>query len=389
MSGSAQDWDSLAVSLRHDFHAHPELGFQEVRTAGIVAERLEAAGLVVSSGIATTGVVGVLHGDLPGKTIAWRADMDALPLQEEVDLPFRSKTDGVMHACGHDGHTAVALALAEALAANRRQLHGNIVFIFQPAEEIFQGARAMLKTGLLENFEIDEVYGLHFTSNMPCGRIGVRPGPMWASADGFEIQIQGAGGHGAFPHLTVNPIMAASQIAIGLPALVALESSAQETLVLSIGEFHAGTAYNIIPETAQMSGSLRTLDDAARDQIMLRILEYSQMVAKAHGAEARLTWSPHTCPCLINHAHAAELVHQCAVESEGESMVDHVKPSLASDDMSLFLRERPGCYFKIGAALEGPERPHHSPQFAIDDRALAVALRVGDQVVRRAAQRVN
>jgi amidohydrolase len=210
---------------------------------------------------------------------------------------------------------------------------------------------------------------------------------MWASADGFEIQVQGAGGHGAFPHLTVNPINAAAQIALGLPGLVSLESNAQETLVLSLGEFQAGTAYNIIPDTARMSGSLRTLDDTARDLIMQRIHDFSQTVASAHRAEARLTWSPHTCPCLINHAGLAELVHACAVESEGADSVDKVKPSLASDDMSLFLRERPGCYFKIGAALDGPERPHHSPHFAIDDRALAVALRVSERVVRKAASR--
>lgn len=384
MTYAAQDWDAIAVALRQDFHAHPELGFQEVRTAAIVAERLENAGLEVTTGVAQTGVVAVLHGDKPGRTICWRADMDALPLEEEVDLPYRSNAKGVMHACGHDGHTAVAITLAEVLATDRKNLEGTLVFVFQPAEEIFQGARAMLNTGLLDNFGIEQVFGLHFTSNMPTGRVGVRPGPMWASADGFEIHIQGTGGHGAYPHLTVNPILAAAQLATGLPSLVAAESDAEQTMVMSLGEFHAGTAYNIIPETAHLSGSLRTLDDVARAAVMQRMQDYSELIAKAHRAQAQLKWSPHACPCLINDADAAKLVHHCAVESEGEEHVDQVSPSLASDDMSLFLRERPGCYFKVGAALPGKERPHHSPHFAIDERALAVGLRVGERVLRRA-----
>ncbi len=386
MGADKQDWDGRAVELRRDLHAHPELGFEETRTAERVAQRMSDAGLEVRTGIAGTGVMGILHGDKPGRTVAWRADMDALPLVERVDLPFASKVEGVMHACGHDGHTAVGVTLAEILAAERRSLQGTVVFLFQPAEEIFQGARAMLDAGVLDEPHIEELYGIHFTTGMKCGQIGVRPGPMWSSADGFEIHIRGQGGHGAYPHLTVSPVSTAAHLAVGLPGLVSMETSAQRTAVLSVGEIRAGTAYNIIPEEAVLKGSLRTLDDETRHQIIDRMSEYAQHVAMAHRAKAKVHWSQHACPCLLNDSDLASQVRRVAIESEGEDRVEHVEPSLASDDMSLFLRERPGCYFKIGCAPAGKERPHHSPIFEMDERSLAVALRVGARVLRTASQ---
>lgn len=377
-------WIAQAITLRRDLHKHPELAFQEHRTAAMVAEGLHAAGLEVRTGIAGTGVVGILRGDRPGKTIAWRADMDALPIHEAVDLPFASVHDGVMHACGHDGHTAIGLTLARLLATSRAELEGTRVFLFQPAEETFEGAQPMIDAGVLDDPHVDELYGLHLTTGMAPGDVGVRPGPMWSSADGFEITVRGSGGHGAYPHLTVDPIATAAQLVNGLPGLVARETSAEKVAVLSIGEFHAGSAYNIIPETAVLRGSLRTLDDDVRNGIRSRLEAYATGIAGAHRAEAEVSWLSSCCPCLVNHEAPARLVHQCAAETEGEDRVAAVSPSLASDDMSLFLRHRPGCYFKVGCAPAGKSRPHHSPIFAIDEAGIAVSLRVGARVMRAA-----
>src|SRR5262252_4584897 len=232
------------VSLRRDFHRHPELSFQERRTSEIVAERLHAAGLEVHAGVAKTGVVGVLRGDRLGHTVAWRADIDALPLTEMLDAPFASGTPGVMHACGHDGHTAIALTLADILAARRREMPGTAVFLFQPAEEILGGARPMIEAGVLDDPRVEEVYGLHLTTQMRVGQVMVRPGPNMASADAFRVEVRGRGGHGAYPHLSIDPVTAAAHILIGMQHLVAKEIPAQETAVLTVGQILAGTKNN-------------------------------------------------------------------------------------------------------------------------------------------------
>src|SRR5712691_9194955 len=221
------------VALRRDFHRHPELSFQERRTAQIIAERLHAAGLEVRTGIGgTTAVMGILHGDRPGRTIAWRADIDALPLTELLDAPFTSGTSGVMHACGHDGHTAIGITLAEILAARRAELPGTAVFIFQPAEELLGGAKPMIEAGVLENPRVDEIYGLHLTTQIPAGKVNIRRGPTMASGDGFTVEVTGKGGHGAYPHLSVDPMTAAANILIGMQSLVTKEVAAKEAVVL-------------------------------------------------------------------------------------------------------------------------------------------------------------
>src|SRR6266496_3421463 len=230
--------DSM-VALRRDFHRHPELSFQERRTAEIIAERLQKAGLEVRTGIAGTGVVGILRGDKPGKTIAWRADIDALPLTELLDAPFTSGTPGVMHACGHDGHTAIAITLAEILAARRADVPGTAVFLFQPAEEVFGGAKPMIEAGVLEHPRVEEVYGLHLTTQTPVGHVSIRPGPSMASADFFDVEIQGKGGHGAYPHLSIDPITVAANILLGMQNLVSREVAAKETAVLTVGQILA------------------------------------------------------------------------------------------------------------------------------------------------------
>jgi amidohydrolase len=371
------------VALRRDFHRHPELSFEERRTAEIIAERLHAAKLEVRTGVGGTGVVGVLRGDRPGRTIAWRADIDALPLSESLDLPCVSATPGVMHACGHDGHTAIGITLAEMLAARRREVPGTAVFLFQPAEEIFSGAKLMIDAGVLDDPRVAEVYGLHLTTQAPVGQVTVRPGPAMASADFFDVEIVGRGGHGAYPHLSVDPITVAANILLGMQNLVSREIAAQETAVLTVGQIVSGTKHNIIPATAVMRGSLRTFTPAVRAQVKERLGAYARDIARAYRAEARLSFQGDGCPTVVNHERESALVRTCAVaELGGDAVKGEGHLVMASDDMSLFLQARPGCYFQVGVApVSGPTRPHHAPEFEMNEDGLPVALRVATSVM--------
>ncbi len=370
------------IALRRDFHRHAELSHQENRTAEIVAERLTAAGLEVRTGIAGTGVVGVLHGDKdagkPGNTIAWRADMDALPLEEIPDLPFKSVNSGAMHACGHDGHTAIALTIAEALAARRAELTGTAVFIFQPAEEVLGGAQSMIAAGVLENPHVDKVFGLHLTTLLPAGKVSMRSGAVLASSDFFDIEVKGMGGHGAFPHLSVDPITVAAHILVGMQDLVSREIAATESAVMTVGEIKAGTKHNIIPETAVMRGTIRAFEQTVRDQLVERLSTFASRIAQAYRAEARVTIGSECCPPVVNGEAEAGFIHRCALEEMGEAEIEEVPPVMGSDDMSLFLEARPGCYFWVGVAPEDkPPMPHHHPAFEMSEKGLPVGVRMG------------
>jgi amidohydrolase len=370
------------VALRRDFHRHPELSFQEKRTAQIIAERLSAAKLEVKTGIAGTGVVGILRGDKPGKTVAWRADIDALPLTEILDAPFTSGTPGVMHACGHDGHTAIAITAAEILAARRAELPGTAVFIFQPAEELLSGAKPMIEAGVLDNPRVDEIYGLHLTTQDPTGKVNVRSGPTMASGDGFSIEVTGKGGHGAYPHLSVDPMTAAAHILIGMQSLVTKEVAAKETVVLSVGQILAGTKNNIIPDKAVMRGTLRTFDMDVREQMLGRLQSFIADMARAYRAEAQLDLTM-GCPPVVNPERETTIVHRCVADELGEAAVFAGAPVMASDDMSLFLRERPGCYFRVGISPTHSRKvPHHAPEFEMNEDGLPVGLRVALNVLR-------
>ncbi len=363
------------IALRRDFHRHPELSFCETRTADIVAQRLEAAGLEVVTGIADTGVVGILHGDKPGRVVAFRADTDALPLQEIVDVPFKSVNDGVMHACGHDGHTAIGITMAELLAEQRGELPGTVVFIFQPAEEVFGGAERMIEAGVLENPKVESVLALHLSSWNPVGTVVARPGATMASADFFDIEVLGKGGHGAFPHSSVDPITVAAHIVVGLQDLVSREIAAQDPAVMTVGQITAGTKHNIIPETAHMAGSIRALNPATRNQMVERLSAFASRIAQAYRAEAKVSIQGEGTPAAINDVDVTERVRQGAVELMGRDALIDGPPVMGSDDMSLFLKARPGCYFLVGAGYPGKEmQPHHHPGFEIDERSLEVAL---------------
>jgi len=394
MAKTAIEWSQEAhrrreglVALRRDFHRHPELSFQERRTAEVIAERLHAAKLEVRTGVAKTGVVGILRGDRPGRTIAWRADIDALPLTERLDAPFSSGTPGVMHACGHDGHTAIAITLAEILAARRAEMPGTAVLVFQPAEEVISGAEPMLAAGVLDEPRVEEVYGLHLTTLTPVGMVQVRSGPTMASADTFEIQVTGRGGHGAMPHLSVDPMIAAANIVLGVKSLVAAEVAVQETAVLTVGQIVCGTKGNIIPETATMRGTIRAFDEGVREQLKSRLTAYAVDIARAYRAEARVRFEGGATPAVVNPEAPTEFVRQCAASVVGEAGVYEGGPVMASDDMSLFLRERPGCYFRVG--IQPADRrvaPHHAPEFEMNEDGLPVGLGVALSVMHRALE---
>jgi amidohydrolase len=309
--------------------------------------------------------------------------MDALPLLEAVDVPFASGTPGVMHACGHDGHTAIAVTVAEVLAARRASLPGAAVFLFQPAEEIFGGARRMIEAGVLERERVGEIYGLHLDSRLPVGRVQLAPGVCMASADFLDIEIRGRGGHGAVPHLAVDPIAVAAHILVGLQDLVRATVPAQEAAVLTVGQIAAGSAPNIIPETALLRGSLRALRERDRRELLDRLAVYCAAVASGFRAAASVRQTGDCCPPLRNPDRETARARAWLRAELGAEQVAGGPPTLASDDMALFLERVPGCFFRVGAASPGraDPPPHHSPAFEIDEASLAVGARAAATVL--------
>jgi len=380
----SEDRKNDLIALRRDLHRHPELGFHEQRTAEVVVRRLRSVGLDVRSGVAGTGVVAVLRGEKPGRTIAWRADMDALPLAEQSGLPGASLNPGVMHACGHDGHTAIAIAMAEMLARYRSSLHGTVVFIFQPAEELGTGARAMIEAGVLENPRVDAIFGLHLVTQLPVGQIALRAGPMLA-ADYFTIEVRGKGGHGAVPHHTIDPIPVAARIVLGMENLIALETPAREAAVLTVGQLSAGTTHNIIPGSANIRGTLRTLNAGLRKQLKERLSGLVIGLAQAFLAQAELRYEQEAVPPVINDVLETERARSAVTALLGEKAVSEADFAMTSDDMGAFLECRPGSYFLAGIRpASGVPPPHHSPDFVMNEDGLVPALRMGLAVVYNA-----
>lgn len=368
------------VALRRDLHQHPELPYEEVRTSGIVAQRLRSLGLEVQTGVAQTGVVGLLRGgagQLGAKTLAIRADMDALPIHEVNEIDYRSTVEGKMHACGHDGHTAIALALAALLSKRQGELNGNVKFLFQPAEEGRGGANLMLQEGVMEG--VDGVIGLHLMSHYPVGRVGVRAGPVFASADGFVLSVKGKGGHAAMPQEAVDPIVISASIITALQTLISRESSPFSPAVITIGTIHAGSAFNIIPETVEMQGTVRAFSQEDREQWLRRIRELAKGVALAMGGscDVQTFYGP---PACVNDASMTHLVHEAAVASVGGGNVESSEAVMttSSNDMANFLQAVPGCYFIVGARNEqkGANYPHHHPRFNFDEDAMSMAVEV-------------
>ncbi|MBV9325062.1 MAG: amidohydrolase [Chloroflexi bacterium] len=366
------------VDLRRDFHRHPELAHEEERTARVIAERLRSIALdEVCTRVGRTGVVGVLNGARAGRRVMLRADIDALPLTEsDHGQPYRSSREGVHHACGHDGHTAILLTVAEVLAARRDDLRGSVQFVFQPAEERVDGAAGMLRDGVLEPTP-DACFGLHLWNEVEVGRIDVRPGPIYASADAFVIELAGSGGHAAMPHQVADPVVAAAELIVALQTLVSRESPPMEPAVLTIGSIHGGTAPNIIPSCVEIQGTLRTFSPGLRARLLTRIEAVMTDVARTFRVEPKLLMTD-ACPACINDAPMAELVQRVGTRVLGASNVGQQQQTMGADDMSEFLNAVPGCYFFVGAANaeRGLQSPHHSPTFDFDERALDIGVQM-------------
>jgi amidohydrolase len=385
------------VNWRRDIHAHPELSGQEVRTAKLVAEHLKRLGMEVQTGVGGTGVVGILRGGLPGKVVALRADMDALPVPENTNLPFASKVKAtylgkevpVMHACGHDAHVAMLMGAAEALAGMRAQLPGTIKFIFQPAEEGAPvepdangkvpsfGAKAMVEQGALK--DVQAIYGLHVTANLPAGVVGYRSGPLMAGSDNISIQVEGRGGHGSSPWNAVDPVVAASQVVLGLQTVVSRQLNiSKEPAVITIGSIHGGTRYNIIPDNVELLGTLRTFDEEMRQEALKRITATAESIAASSGAKAKVRFGPVAYPVTSNPAALTEAsLPALKLATGGKTMV--IPKVSGSEDFSEFQKVAPGFFYFLGAPPKGADfnkaPSNHSPLFDIDEDQLPVGAR--------------
>lgn len=354
------------TAIRHDFHEHPELGFQEHRTSARVAELLESWGVTVTRGIGGTGVVGVLDGVAPGRTIGLRADMDALPMEETTNLPYASKTPGVFHGCGHDGHTTMLLGAARYLAETRA-FTGRAVFIFQPAEEGLGGARAMIRDGLFDQFPCDELYGMHNWPGQTFGRIGVKPGPAMAGADFFDIDVKGKGSHGANPQFSKDPVVIGAGLVKELQGIVSRNVPPTEAAVLSITKFNAGSAYNVIPDSARLSGTVRYFDSAVGKLISERMRQICDGFATAYDCEIEVKiWN--VFDVLLNDTERAANMLACAAEI-GPEAIEKTTLQMGSEDFADMLRIVPGAYCTIGHP--GPAQLHN-PGFIFDDAILPI-----------------
>ena len=330
--------------------------------------------LKFSTGSALTGVTAVVQGDAPGPTLMLRADMDALPIQETSDRPYASRNPGVMHACGHDGHTAALVTVASILAERRNDLKGQVLLVFQPAEENMGGARIMIEEGVMTNPPVDRVLGFHLWNGLPVGQVGIKPGAIFAAVDEIELVVKGTGGHGAMPHQTVDPIPVAAQVISALQSLISREKHYAEGAVLTIGRIQGGTAFNIIATEVEMRGTLRTFDEGLRRQILARIPEVMSGICAAFNAEFEFRHLQ-GCPAVMNDPEVADFVRRVATKVVGEANLPAVVPSTVGDDMALFQLQAPGCYFLVGSsnADAGLDAPHHSSGFDFDEGALMVA----------------
>lgn len=359
------------ISLRHDFHRHPELAFQETRTAARVAEYLNALGYDVRSGVGRTGVVGVLKGSNDSPAVALRADMDALPVTEETGVEYTSENPGVMHACGHDTHVTSLLGAAKLLAAHKSELHGTVKVIFQPAEEVVGGARAMITDGVMENPAIDMIFGLHCDPQTEVGRICVKEGPLMAASDTFKVMITGRGGHGAFPHVCVDPVVAAAAVIMNLQTLVSRNSDPRDPAVLTIGMIHGGTANNIISEKVEMEGTVRTFNSELRNHMEEWLTRTAVGTAESLGAGAKVEYK-RGVPAVFNTPAAARIATESITKVAGEAAVSTPVPAMGGEDFAFYLDRVPGCFLWLGVgnAAKGIVHPWHSPRFNVDESGL-------------------
>lgn len=366
------------VEWRRTLHQRPELGFREQLTAAFIDRQLSSWGIEHQTGIATTGTVAILHGSQPGPVLGIRADMDALPLQEANSVPYRSQHDGVMHACGHDGHVAIALGTAYYLSRHPEQFAGTVKILFQPAEEGPGGAKPMIEAGVLKNPDVEAIVGLHLWNNLPIGTVGIREGAMMAAVELFDCTIQGKGGHGAMPHQTIDPIMVSAQVINALQTIVSRNIEPLKSAVVTVGSIHSGHTHNVIPHTAEMQGTIRYFDPAFDGFFHSRLEQLIGGICQSHGATYELTYQS-LYPPVINNSQIAELVRSAA-ETVVETPAGIVPEcqTMGGEDMSFFLQEVPGCYFFLGSANAAKDLayPHHHPRFDFDEAALGMGVEI-------------
>ncbi len=380
---------SALVATRRDIHQHPELGFEETRTAALAADRLRSLGYQVTTGVGRTGVVALRNGRAGGgaRCVLLRADMDALPVEEGNAVPYRSQHPGKMHACGHDGHVAIGLEVARRLAA--LDLPGSVKFAFQPAEEASNGAQAMIVDGVLEAPTVSAAFGIHLWNELPVGTIAVTPGPFMASVDRFELTIHGRGGHAAAPHQAIDSVLVAAHVVTALQSLISRRRDPFEEAVVSVTEVHAGRAFNVIPARADLRGTVRTFGGRFYQQAPQLIEETAQGIAAAFGARADVQYRRLSAP-LINDRQLSDLVRDVAADLVGKNNVRAGVRTMGGEDMAYFLEKVPGCFAFVGSAPSSgsaspapPASPHHSPTFDIDEESLVI----GAELLTRTAVR--
>ena len=382
LSPEVEQMSEAVIALRRTLHQWPELGFQEERTSALVAEHLQTVGLEVRTGMARTGVLATLRGSGQGKTVLLRADIDGLPINEASGAPYASQNLGVMHACGHDGHTAILLTVAKVLAQRRRRLAGTVKFAFQPAEELPPGgAKRMIEEGVLENPRVDAVFGMHLWNGLAVGKVGVDAGSVMASVDRFDVVIKGVGSHGAYPHAGVDPIVIGSHVVTALQTVASRETPPLAPVVVTVGKFQSGTAFNVIPSQADLSGTVRTVDAQIRQEMPTRLERIVHGVTAAMRAEYDFKYE-FGYPVTVNDAPKAQFVRQVAARIVGEANVVAAGMTMGAEDMSYFLEAVPGCYIRLGSGNpdKGLVHPHHSALFNFDEAALPIGVELLTQI---------
>jgi amidohydrolase len=371
----ANELFDYTCTLRRDIHKHPEIGFNEFRTANIVAKELTKIGLEIKTGVGKTGVVGILEGYSTGPVVLLRFDMDALPIQEETIAEYASINNGVMHACGHDGHVAVGLTVARILNQHRNEIRGTIKMIFQPAEEGLGGAEHMIADGILSTPKPDIALALHVWNEKPVGWIGIVPGPVMAAADTFDIKITGKGGHGAVPNLCNDPILAASQVVNLLQGIVARNVSPLKSAVVTVASIRGGDAFNVIPAEVNLKGTIRTFEPEIRDTVIKRFHQIVKNVSVALECTSTISIKPIT-PTLVNHPEITKQVQQVATTLLSNFQLDFSTITMGSEDMAFIMQEIPGCYFFVGSANKEKklDASHHHPKFDFDEGILPTAV---------------
>jgi amidohydrolase len=374
-----RDW---LIETRRTLHMNPELGFEEVETSRLIAGYLEKFGLQVKTGMATTGVVGLLKGGKPGKTVAIRADMDALPMEEANQVPYRSKVKGKMHACGHDAHVTILLGVARLFSSMGHPVQGNIKWVFQPAEEGGGGGRVLTEEGVLEDPKVDAIFGAHLFPDLKIGRVGIHEKEGLAATDRFVIRMIGRGAHGAYPHLSRDPIVAVGHLITQIHTIVSRNISPLDSAVITVGKISGGTAFNIIPDEAEILGTVRSLNQAVRQELKSRMEQLTQGVAKSFGMDYDFDFQ-YGYPALINDPEMSRLVAAACTKGIGKENVEFLRPSMGGEDFAYYLEKVPGSFFRLGCRNEekGIIHPYHSSLFDIDEEVLPFGVEMFVRII--------